>query len=53
MDGADVERAARLRQIQMEALATSRRDFLTTYNVAEQFVDRLSTPNMEYYRRVN
>ncbi|KAI4103009.1 MAG: hypothetical protein LQ339_004372 [Xanthoria mediterranea] len=53
MNAADVERAARLRQIQMEALGTSRRDFLTTHDVPDQFVAHLSTPNVEHHRRVN
>ncbi|KAL8914448.1 MAG: hypothetical protein Q9171_000953 [Xanthocarpia ochracea] len=53
MDDAEIERAARLQQIQMEALGTSRRDYLTTHDVADQFVGRLSTPNVELHRRVN
>ncbi|KAL8780590.1 MAG: hypothetical protein Q9213_006387 [Squamulea squamosa] len=53
INGADAERDTRLRQIQMEALGTSRRDFLTTHDVADQFLGRLSTSNVEYYRRVN
>ncbi|KAL8674249.1 MAG: hypothetical protein Q9168_001316 [Polycauliona sp. 1 TL-2023] len=52
-DGTDVERAERLRRLQMEALGTSRRDFLTTHDVADQFVGRLSTPNVEHHRRLN
>ncbi|KAL8928338.1 MAG: hypothetical protein Q9172_000930 [Xanthocarpia lactea] len=53
MDDADIDRAARLRQIQMEALGTSRRDYLTTHDVADQSVSRLSTPDVELHRRVN
>ncbi|KAL8766596.1 MAG: hypothetical protein Q9209_006661 [Squamulea sp. 1 TL-2023] len=53
LNGADAERDTRLRQIQMEALGTSRRDFLTTHDVAGQFLDRLSTSNVELHRRVN
>ncbi|KAI4275854.1 MAG: hypothetical protein LQ337_002905 [Flavoplaca oasis] len=49
----DLERAVRLRQIQMEALGTSRRDFLTTHDGADQFVGRLSTSNVEHHRRAN
>ena len=36
-----------------EALGTSRRDYLTTHDVADQFVGRLSTPDVELHRRVN
>ncbi|KAL8983065.1 MAG: hypothetical protein Q9205_002595 [Flavoplaca limonia] len=49
----DVERDVRLRQIQMEALGTSRRDFLTTHDSADQFLGRLSTSSVEYHRRAN
>ncbi|KAL8881808.1 MAG: hypothetical protein Q9198_001063 [Flavoplaca austrocitrina] len=49
----DLERDVRLRQIQMEALGTSRRDFLTTHDSADQFLGRLSTSNVECHRRAN
>lgn len=40
-------------QVSQEALGTSRRDFLTTHDVPDQFVAHLSTPNVEHHRRVN
>ncbi|KAL9042263.1 MAG: hypothetical protein Q9180_000731 [Flavoplaca navasiana] len=49
----DLERAVRLRQIQMEALGTSRRDFLTTHDSPDQFLGRLTTSNVEHHRRAN
>ncbi|KAL9001186.1 MAG: hypothetical protein Q9169_000370 [Polycauliona sp. 2 TL-2023] len=52
-DGADVERAARLRRLQMEALGTIRRDHISTHDVADRFDAQLSTPNVEQHRRLN
>ncbi|KAL8812948.1 MAG: hypothetical protein Q9200_000645 [Gallowayella weberi] len=50
MDAPEAERAARLRQIQMEALGTLRRDFLTTHDAPDR-----SSPifNPEHHRRIN
>ncbi|KAL8731319.1 MAG: hypothetical protein Q9166_003543 [cf. Caloplaca sp. 2 TL-2023] len=49
----DAERAARLRHIQMEALGTSRRDFLTTYDAPDRFLGLLTNNNVDLHRRVN
>ncbi|KAL8681545.1 MAG: hypothetical protein Q9186_002361 [Xanthomendoza sp. 1 TL-2023] len=50
MGASDTERAARLRQIQMEALGTLRRDFLTTHDTSDGLSASL---NPEHHRRVN